>query len=147
MGTENNPIETNSENTTIEGVNILKIDGPIGRIEFFKTYVLLILFTIIFYAILGCFFNYFDEKHPQLTYLPWFVLIVICATIFSIYISFINYVKRIFDFVGDKQHAIFYTFAIFIGSIAASIIPVINIISTFASIAIFMVLLFKKGNL
>ncbi len=146
MDTEYNQEKNDNSSTIIEGSNMLKIDGPIGRKEFVKTYVLLALCSIVFYTILALFLNYFDINFPQITYLPWFILIVLVVNLLALYISLLNYVKRIYDLTGDKQHSIFYTIAIFIGTIAASFIPVINVLGLLTSIVIFMVLLFKKGQ-
>jgi hypothetical protein len=65
----------------------------------------------------------------------------------SIYVGWVNYTKRLWDILGDKGNAIFYSIAIWIANNVSGFIPVVKYIGVVFSISVLALLLFKKGKL
>lgn len=149
MDNENYSIEAENQQSAINSKysNVFLADKPIGRMSFFKAMLSLTVVSFIVYLLISFIYYMIDTNHPEWTYLIWFLLIFAVFVITYLYLCFINYTKRLFDITGDKQRAIFYCSAIFIGVFASLFIPVVNIIGIISSIAIFLTLLFKKGKL
>lgn len=143
MENENCNIENEQVATIQPGKNIFKFDGPIGRATFLKTVGIQLLITLIVVGINYCIqINFGFEAMKYTIY-----IITGVVSILLLYIMFLNYAKRIYDLIKDKNKAIFYTIVIVIASMAMKLIPILNIIDIITTIAIILVLLFAKGEL
>ena len=127
-----------------EGKNILKIDGPIGNKTFLKN-----IFIIFGYATFGLIIAILMHLAIELTRytIVMFSAIWISLLLLILYTAWINFFKRIWDIIGDKGNAIFYTIALFIANIAIGFIPIVKYFGIIFSIAILCFLIFKKGKL
>jgi hypothetical protein len=76
-----------------------------------------------------------------------FIILWAIYLIPTLYITWVNLTKRIWDLIGDKTNAIFYASALWIASITTSFIPVVKYIWIALAIVISCILLFKKGRL
>ncbi len=119
--------------------NIFKADEAIGRKQFIITSIVIFIYSI-FAAITAVFAqNFFDVNKVT-------AIIIIAFSIMSIlivtYICWLNYVKRIWDLIGDKYKAIFYVSAWWIANIAMGFIPVLRYVSIVISLAILAVCVF-----
>ena len=127
-----------------EGKQFLKLDGPIGRKQYFFVILFLYAYTFISTIILVIFHTFVEVNKYNL------ILFIILWTLYlipTLYITWVNLTKRIWDLIGDKTNAIFYASALWIASIATSFIPVVKYIWTVLAIVISCILLFKKGQL
>lgn len=102
------------------GRNIFKFDGPIGRLQFLKTMGILFLSMIATMIVCTLIYIFFDINEISMLALK---AVVIIFTLYTIYISVINYSKRFYDIFGEKQKAIFYTTALLAIYILLNFIP------------------------
>ncbi len=126
-----------------EGKNIFKLDGPISRKTFITTMGIILGYTVfasILFALLQAVFE------PNKFTIILFVGLVAAFFISLLYTSWLNYTKRIWDILGDKGNAIFYSIAIFIANVAFGFIPALKIVGLIFSISVLLVLLLKKGK-
>ncbi len=128
----------------IEGKNILKIDGPIGKKNFLKNALVIFGYSFCGSAVLGLLHLLFEVTRYNIIFFAifWLVLVLLLT-----YTSWLNFTKRIWDLIGDKGNAIFYSSALFIANIAISFIPAICYIGIILTLIIACVLVFKKGKL
>lgn len=134
----------NQENEIQAGKNIFKLDGPIGRKRFILTYIMLVFYTVLFFIAVGYIYQLFEETF-MLKVVARIILILYVLTFF--YTIALNYIKRIYDIIKNKEKAIFYTIALLIFNVTTSIIPPLKIVGAIISTIIFAFLLFKKGQL
>ncbi len=143
MENVNCTIENEQTASIKPGKNIFKIDGPIGRKAFITTIGIQILIAFAIFGIIYLIrinFGFEDIKYV-------FYIIGTLSSILMGYITFINYSKRIYDIIKQKDKAIFYAIAIMLASLSMRVIPPLKIIDMIISIAIILVLLFAKGEL
>ena len=67
--------------------------------------------------------------------------------IFIVYVSFLNYSKRIYDLLGVKSKAIFYTIAFWLINILISNINLLKYPGLIISLSILILLFVKQGKL
>jgi hypothetical protein len=127
-----------------EGKNILKIDGPISNKTFIKN-----MFIIFGYATFGLILTVLMHIAIELTRytIVFFIAIWGLLALLILYTSWINFFKRIWDIIGDKGNAIFYTVALFIANISIGFIPIVKYFGIVFSIALLCFLAIKKGKL
>ena len=126
-----------------ESFNIFKLDGALSRSGLF------ILFTITLAIGIVTFFLFYSLS-PILNmqiHKTIYLILVVAYSLFMLYIYIIGYIKRLYDIIGDKKKAIFYTTVLFIALSAASFIPIINYIGAVVSLCMIGLLFFKKGKL
>lgn len=123
-----------------ESESIFKIDGPINRIKFFWTSVGLGIYTaismVLYWAIYLGFCRYGGLG----------VIFLIC--VFSIiyllpflYLTFVNYSKRLYDITGSKQKGIIFSLVLII------LMGALGFVSIWFPIIAYLVILFKRGKL
>lgn len=123
-----------------ESESIFKIDGPINRIKFFWTSVGLGIYTaismVLYWAIYLGFCRFGGPG----------VIFLIC--IFSIiyllpflYLTFVNYSKRLYDITGSKQKGIIFSLILIVLMVA------LGFVSIWFPIIAYLVMLFKQGKL
>lgn len=123
-----------------ESESIFKIDGPINRIKFFWTSVGLGIYTaismVLYWAIYLGFCRFGGPG----------VIFLIC--IFSIiyllpflYLTFVNYSKRLYDITGSKQKGIIFSLILIVLMVA------LGFVSIWFPIIVYLVILFKQGKL
>ena len=134
----------NQENEIKAGRNIFKLDGPIGRKRFILTYIMLVFYTVLFFIAVGYIYQLFEETF-MLKIVARIILILYVLTFF--YTIALNYIKRIYDIIKNKEKAIFYTIALLIFNVTTAVIPPLKIVGAIISTIIFAFLLFKKGQL
>jgi hypothetical protein len=127
-----------------EGKNILKIDGPISNKTFLKNALVIFGYAFFSAAVLGLLHLVFEVTRYNLLFFATFWIILI---LLLIYTSWLNFTKRIWDILGDKTNAIFYSGALLIANIAMSFIPVLCYIGLGLSFTVACILIFKKGKL
>ena len=118
--------------------NLLKINNPIGRFEFFKYSILIAILQLIFALI----FVYATSNILGLKSIIWFPLaFAIIVELPLLYLYFVQSAKRLWDITGEKNNAIIINIFIFI-------ISVIGMIS-FAPLAliIYLVLILCQGKI
>ena len=127
-----------------EGKNILKIDGPISNKAFLKN-----LFIIFGYSTFGLILMLLIHLAIELTRytLAFFIILWVFLILLIIYTAWINFLKRIWDIIGDKGNAIFYTIALFIANISIGFIPIVRYFGIVFSIAVLSFLAIKKGKI
>lgn len=119
--------------------NIFKVDEAIGRKQFLITLIVIFVYALLAAIAVVCAQNFFDvNKFTAYTITAFAIISII--TLF--YLSWLNYVKRIWDLIGDKYKAIFYVSAWWIANIAMGFIPVLRYVSIVFSIAILALCLF-----
>ena len=127
-----------------EGKQFFKLDGPIGR----KQYVMVVLFLSVYgfiASIILTLLHTFIEVNKYNLIL--FIILWAVAIIPICYATWINYSKRIWDLIGDKNNAIFYTTAFYIGCFAVSFIPIVKYFGIVFSLIVAGILLLKRGKL
>ena len=118
--------------------NLLKINNPIGRFEFFKYSILIAILQLIFALI----FVYATSNILGLKSIIWFPLVfAIIVELPLLYLYFVQSAKRLWDITGEKNNAIIINIFVFI-------ISVIGMIS-FAPLAliIYLVLILCQGKI
>ncbi len=118
--------------------NLLKINNPSGRLEFFKYTILIAILQLIFALI----FVYATSNILGLKSIIWFPLaFAIIVELPLLYLYFVQSAKRLWDITGEKNNAIIINIFIFI-------ISVIGMIS-FAPLAliIYLVLILCQGKI
>ena len=127
-----------------EGRQFLKLDGPIGRKQFVLTLIFISVYSAIANVTLLALQAYIgiNKYNLALFLLLWGVYLVSLTSI-----TWVNYTKRLWDLLGDKSNAVFYSSAIWIASIAAAFIPVVRYIWFAIALLISFVLLLIKGKL
>ena len=134
----------NKENEIQAGRNIFKIDGPIGRKRFIQTFVVLLIVNIAVWVLVALITLPFGIN---IYTFPICAIIVGIFLIIAMYISVINYMKRFFDIIGQKDKAILYTLLIQGGTIAMAFIPQLKYIGAPIGLVTLAFCLLKKGQL
>lgn len=127
-----------------EGKNILKLDGPISSKTFLKSAA--IIFGYSFFACMVVSLLHFAFEITKYSFI-FFIVVWTAIIILLAYTSWINFTKRIWDILGNKGNAIFYSLALLIANIAMGLIPIVCYLTFVLSIVVLGFLLFKKGKL
>ncbi len=136
-------MEQENETEVKESINIFLYNGPVSRLYFIITVFMILLWSFAYmYA-----FLYLYEEFGTVNHLPLFIGFGIAYLIITIYLSVLNYAKRVYDLIGDKQKAMFYTILWYIANTAAAFIPVVNYIFVGLSALLFIFLVVKRGKL
>ena len=146
MEDENNisqEINNNPQQTVSITKNIFLYDGPVNRLWFIVTILGIFIVSFIFLII----FAFLHEMYGEISNIPVFIAVLSVYALIILYISILNYSKRVYDIIADKQKAMFYTIAIFIANFATGFIPVVKYIWTAAAMIIFITLLVLPGKL
>lgn len=118
--------------------NLLKINNPIGRFEFFKYSILIAILQLIFALI----FVYATSNILGLKSIIWFPLVfAVIIELPLLYLYFVQCAKRLWDITGEKNNAILINIFVFV-------ISVIGMIS-FAplTLIIYLVLILCQGKI
>lgn len=127
-----------------EGTLFFKLDGPIGRKKYLVTVLALFGYTLIASFVIGILHLLIELNRYSL---PLFIALWGILLLATLVLTWINFVKRAWDILGDKSNAIFYTSIIWIANIAINFIPVVKYLTIVISIAIAAILIFKDGKL
>ena len=134
----------NEDKKTIEpGKNIFLLDGPIGRLQLLKTFAIIIGFGLlcgIANAIIILLFG--RTKYTKILY----YILALSYFIPSFYIIWLGYTKRLYDIIGAKNKAIFYTVIIFFIEMTLPYIPFLKLTGIILSITILGSLLLLPGK-
>lgn len=143
MENENCNIENEQVATIQPGKNIFKFDGPIGRATFLKTVGIQLLIAtaamLIYYIITISFSDNLLDIFSKTLNIGYSMLMI--------YITGINYSKRIYDIICDPQKAIFYSVAIILALFALCAIPSIQKVGVLFGFILLLFLSIKKGEL
>lgn len=134
----------NEDSKKIEaGKNIFLLDGPIGRLQFLKTFAIIfaaglpiILVNFILLITFGI------TKYTQITYYTLWITYMV----FAFYCIWIAGAKRLFDIIGEKDKAIFYIIIIWILHFTLPLIPFLKYTSVIVSTIINFILVLKQGK-
>lgn len=124
-------------------MNIFKLDKPNSRKDFIFTWLYISAYTLIIGIVTALII--YTIGLTDVTR-PIFLVLAILFTIISVYISWLNYAKRLWDITNNKADAIFYAIAIWVANIAMNFIPYLSIVGTIFSIVVLILLFFKKGK-
>ena len=118
--------------------NLLKINNPIGRFEFFKYSILIAILQLIFALI----FVYATSNILGLKSIIWFPLVfAIFIELPLLYLYFVQSAKRLWDITGEKYNAIIINIFIFI----ISVIGMISFVPL--ALIIYLVLILRQGKI
>ena len=120
------------------------LDGTIGRKQFIVNLGWMILYSSLYILVLGILHIVFEVNKYNIVF---FVIMWLIFLLTYIYVAWVNYAKRFWDILGDKGNAIFYSIAIWIANNVTAFIPVVKYLGIVFAIAVFALLLFKKGKL
>lgn len=125
------------------GKNLFLLDGPIGRLQLVKTYAIIIGFCLLISIVNTIIILLFGlTKYTKIASITLFSLCIIP----TFYILFIAYIKRLYDIIGAKDKAIFYTIIIFAIRFTLPLIPFLHYTSIIFAIVVNAILLFKQGK-
>lgn len=131
------------EKAITPGKNIFLLDGPIGRLQFIKTYAIVLCFCLLILIIDTIVISLFGRtKYTDLTSTMLLALYIII----TLYVLWIAYAKRLYDIIGTKDKAIFYATIIFGIRFALYFIDFWKYSSLIFTIIISAILLFKQGK-
>jgi len=118
--------------------NLLKINNPTGKLEFFKYSISIALLQLLF-ALLFVFLTGDVIGLKSIIWLP--LLFVIFIELPLLYLYFIQYSKRLWDITGSKSTAIIINIILFVISVIGMIsFPPVTII-------IYLVLILCQGKI
>lgn len=127
----------------LPGKNLFLLDGPIGRLQFIKTIAITLAVGLLICIVNGLILLLFGyTKYTKIAY----YIIWSLFTISFFYITIINTTKRLYDIIGTKDKAIFYTIIIYIIHFTVPLIPFLKYTSIIFALIINAVLLFKQGK-
>lgn len=134
----------NEEKQTVKpGKNIFLLDGPIGRLQLIKTFAIVLGVGLLFELAIAIIILLFGKtKYTQITYYVLIGLYMLPA----FYIIWLGYAKRLYDIIGTKNKAIFYTVIFFIIKITLPFIPFLKITGIILSITFIVSLLLLPGK-
>lgn len=134
----------NEDKQTIKpGKNLFIVDGPIGRMQLLITYAILLGIGIPFGLAVSIIVGLFGlTKYTQIAF---YILLFLYITP-SLYVFYVASAKRLYDIIGNKKDAIFYTVMIFLAKLAIPFIPFLNIPGKIFTIIILAILLLLPGK-
>lgn len=134
----------NEDKQTIEpGKNIFLLDGPIGRLQLIKTFAIVLAFGLLLGLAISIIIALFGKtKYTQIAYYILMLLYLIPA----FYVILLGYAKRLYDIIGTKNKAIFYTVIFFIIRITYPFIPFLKLTGIILSITFVGSLLLLPGK-
>lgn len=123
-----------------ESESIFKIDGPINRIKFFWTSVGLGIYTVISLVLyLAIYFGFCRFGGPGVIFLISVFSIIYLLPF--LYLTFVNYSKRLYDITGSKQKGIILSLVLII------LMGALGFISLLFPIIAYLAVLFMRGKL
>ena len=121
-----------------------KLDKPVGRKQYILTALSIFGYFFVASFVIGILHLLFELNRYSL---PFFIILWAGLFIVTMYITWINYIKRIWDLLGDKTNAIFYGTTFLIANFAISYISILKYLAPVLCLVVTGFLLFKKGKL
>ena len=127
-----------------ESKNFLKYDMPVGRKQFFKNIAIIFAFSFPATLMLILLRLFLGGRTLVTVFL---IILSLLIYLPLIYCTIINYAKRLYDIICDKQKALLYAILYYVGVLAMSFIPKLALLSFLLSITVFCFCSFVKGKM
>lgn len=137
----------NINNEIEQGSNIFILDGPVGRLRFFLTAMVLFCYS----AFVSILILTYTSQGININIYVYVTLCAIFGFLIPFYISAVNAIKRLHDIIGEKKRAIIYYISYLIISLCITALSKFvsekfSIIGIILCIAMSCLLLFVKGK-